>query len=130
SLVVTEDDGSYQFSHLPEGGNFTVSAAKPNFTMTPASQSFNNLHSNQTVNFTAGPTNTPFYTISGHTTNNGSALSGVTVPKSGSQQGVATTDSNGMYSFSLAGGGNYTVTPSMPGFTFTPASQTFNNLSA
>ena len=49
---------------------------------------------------------------------------------SGSQPGLRTTDSNGNYSFELAGGGNYTVTPSILGFTFGPPSQTFNNLSA
>jgi len=130
STVMTDTDGSYQFSHLREGGNFTVSAAKPHFTMTPASQSFNNLHSNQTANFIGSPTNAPFYTISGHTTNNSAALSGVTVTLSGSQQDVTTTDNNGFYSFTLAGGSNYTVTPSILGFTFSPSSQTFNNLSA
>src|SRR5262249_2949186 len=41
-----------------------------------------------------------------------------------------TTDGNGNYSFELAAGGNYTVTPSILGFTFGPANQTFNNLSA
>lgn len=128
--VVTESDGAYQFSHLREGGNFTVSAAKPHFTMMPASQSFNNLHGNQTADFVATPTGAPFYAISGHVTNNGAALSSVTVSLSGSQQGLAATDSNGFYSFTLAGGGNYTVTPSLLGFTFSPPSQTFNNLSA
>ena len=127
--VVTESDGSYHFSHLREGGNFTVSAAKPQFTMTPASQSFNDLHSNQTVDFIAAPTNAAFYTVSGHITNNSDALGGVTVTLSGSQQGIATADGNGLYSFTLAGGGNYTVTPSLLGFTFTPGGQTFNNLS-
>ena len=128
--VVTESDGSYQFSHLREGGNFTVSAAKPHFTMSPTSQTFNNLHSNQTVDFIATATNAPFYVISGHITNNGAPLGGVTVTLSGSQPGIVTTDGNGLYSFTLAGGGNYTVTPSLFGFTFTPASQTFNNLNA
>jgi len=97
--------------------------------MTPASQSFNDLHSNQTVDFIAAPTNAAFYTVSGHITNNSDALAGVTVTLSGSQQGIATADGNGLYSFTLAGGGNYTVTPSLLGFTFTPGSQTFNNLS-
>ncbi|MEN3332223.1 MAG: hypothetical protein V7641_1588 [Blastocatellia bacterium] len=130
SSVVTESDGAYQFSHLREGGNFTVSAAKPTFTMTPASQSFSNLHGNQTVTFIATPTSTPFYTVSGHVTNNSAALSGVTVTLSGSQQNVTTTDGNGVYSFTLAGGGNYTLTPSLFGFTFSPANRTLNNLSA
>jgi parallel beta-helix repeat protein len=128
--VLTESDGSYQFSRLREGGSFTVSAAKPHFTMAPASQTFNNLTSNQTVNFIATATNAPFYTISGQVTNNAVGLSGVTVTLSGSQSGLRTTDSNGNYSFELAGSGNYTVTPSILGFTFSPPNQTFSNLSA
>jgi len=49
-------DGSYEFSHLREGGNYTVSAAKAHFTMAPPSQTFNNLTSSQTLNFTATAT--------------------------------------------------------------------------
>ena len=128
--MVTESDGSYEFSHLREGGTFTVSAAKPHFTMAPPSQSFNNLNSNQTLNFTATATNAPFFTISGQVTDNGAGLAGVTMTLSGSQPGIRTTDNNGNYSFEVAGGGNYTITPSALGFTFGPSSQTFNNLSA
>jgi hypothetical protein len=128
--VFTESDGSYQFSRLREGGSFTVSASKVHFTMAPASQTFNNLTSNQTLNFTASATNAPFFTVGGQITNNGSGLSGVAVTLSGSLQSIQTTDSNGNYSFTLAGGGNYTVTPSITGFTFGPVNQTFNNLSA
>jgi hypothetical protein len=130
SSIVTDSSGFYQFSHLVEGGNFTVSAAKPHFTMAPQSQTFNNLNSNQTLNFIATATNAPFYTINGTVTNNGVGLSGVTVTLSGSQAQVTTSDANGNYSFTLAGGGNYTVTPAALGFTFSPPSQTFNNLSA
>ena len=126
--MVTESDGFYQFSHLREGGSFTVSAAKPHFTMTPPSQTFNNLNSNQTLNFIATATVAPFYSISGTVTNNGVGLGGVTVTLGGSQSLVRTTDSNGIYSFTVAGGGNYTVTPSLLGFAFSPPSLTFNNL--
>ena len=98
--------------------------------MTPASQTFNNLNSDQVLNFTALTSDSPFYTISGQITENGVALAGVTVTLSGSQSGLRTTDSNGNYSFELIVGGNYTVTPSMLGFNFGPASQTFNSLSA
>src|SRR5688572_1682013 len=128
--VLTENDGSYQFSRLLQGGTFTVTASKPHFTMAPASQTFNNLNSNQVLDFTATATNAAFHTISGQVTNNGVALANVTVTLSGSQPGLRTTDSNGNYSFELAAGGNYTVTPSIIGFTFAPPSQTFNNLSA
>ena len=130
TLVTTEGDGSYQFSRLREGGSFTVSATKPHFTIAPSSQTFNNLNSDQVLDFTATATNAPFFTISGQVTENGVGLPGVTITLSGSQPGLRTTDSNGNYSFELAGGGNYTVTPSSPGFTFAIPSQTFNNLSA
>ena len=127
---VTEADGAYEFSHLREGGSFTVSASKAHFTMAPPSQSFNNLTSDQVLNFTANVSDAPFHTISGQVTDNGFGLSGVTVTLTGSQLGIRTTDTNGNYSFELPVGGNYTVTPSMFGFTFGPPSQTFNNLSA
>ena len=126
--TITGSDGFYQFSQLREGGSFTVSAAKPHFTMTPASQTFNNLNSNQTLNFIATATNAPFYSVSGTVTNNGVGLSGVIITLGGSQSGVRTTDSSGNYSFTVAGGGNYSVTPTLLGFSFSPTSLTFTNL--
>jgi Calx-beta domain/Carboxypeptidase regulatory-like domain/Beta-propeller repeat/CarboxypepD_reg-like domain len=128
--IFTENDGTYQFSRLREGGTFTVTASKPHFTLTPPSQTFNNLTSDKVLNFTATATGAAFHTISGKVSENGNGLPNVTVTLSGSQPGVRLTDSNGNYSFELAGGGDYTVTPSVVGFTFGPASQTFNNLSA
>jgi photosystem II stability/assembly factor-like uncharacterized protein len=128
--VVTESDGSYQFSRMRAGGTFTVSASKPHLTMAPPSQTFNNLNSNQVLNFTATATAAPFHTISGQITESSVPLAGVAVTLSGSQAGLRTTDSNGNYSFELVGGGNYTVTPTIVGFNFGPSSRTFNNLSA
>jgi hypothetical protein len=127
--VLTESDGSYQFSRLREGGNYTVSAATPHFTMTPASQTFNNLNSDQVLNFNALTSDSNFYLISGQVTENGVPLAGVTLTLSGSKSGLRTTDNNGNYSFQLIVGGNYTVTPSKVGFNFGPTSQTFNPLS-
>jgi hypothetical protein len=127
--VITQSDGSYEFSRLREGGTFTVSASKPHFTMTPVSQTFNNLTSDQVLNFNALVSDQPFYPISGQVTDKGVGLAGVTVTLSGSQTGLRTTDSNGNYSFELIVGGNYTVTPSLLGFAFSPPSQTFNSLS-
>jgi hypothetical protein len=71
------------------------------------------------------------YAISGNITTSGSGLGGVTVGLSGSQSGSATTDSTGNYTFAgLGAGGNYTVTPSLGGYTFAPPSQTFSSLVA
>ncbi len=128
--LITAGDGFYAFSHLKEGDSFTLSVAKPGFTFTPPSQTFNNLTADQTVNFVAHPTNAPFFTVSGRVTSNSGGLSGVTMALSGSQPGLATTDGNGNYSFTLPGGGNYTITPSILGHSMSPPSQSFNNLSA
>jgi hypothetical protein len=71
------------------------------------------------------------YSISGQVTYVGGStgVSGAAVTLSGTQNSATATDANGSYSFSgLPAGGNYTVTPSLSGYTFTPPSQTFNNL--
>jgi len=128
SNVITESDGAYEFSHLREGGSFTVSAAKPHFNMAPASQSFNSLSSNQTLDFTATAATTPFVMISGQVTSNTVGLAGVTITLGGSQLGIRTTDDNGLYSFEVPSGGNYTLTASAMGFEFDPPGYTFNNL--
>jgi uncharacterized delta-60 repeat protein len=69
--------------------------------------------------------------ISGRVTgNNGEALPGVTLTLSGSQTGNTQTDANGDYVFNgIVPGGDYTVTPSLAGQSFFPASRTFNDLS-
>jgi hypothetical protein len=70
------------------------------------------------------------FSISGRiTTNTGNAVAGATLALSGTQTGMATSDSNGNYVFaSLAAGGNYTVTPSKTNYQFTPQSANVNNL--
>jgi hypothetical protein len=62
------------------------------------------------------------YTISGTiTAAGGAAAPGVTVSVAPGGQ-VVTTDSSGTYSVSGIGNGTYTLTPSMPHYTFAPAS--------
>ena len=61
------------------------------------------------------------YTISGQITASGAGLSGVTVSLSAGS--TTTTNSNGNYSFAGLPSGTYTVTPSLSGYTFSPASQ-------
>ena len=83
-----------------------------------------------TLTLSLGPVTT--YSIAGQVVTPGNVpLSGVTVLLSGSSTGSATTDSSGNFSFNgLPAGGTLTVTPSLGGYTFSPTSQTFNNLSA
>jgi hypothetical protein len=68
------------------------------------------------------------FAINGQVTAGGSPLAGVTVTLSGGASATTTTDANGNYSFWVPAGGGYTVTPSLSGYTFSPASQTFSNV--
>ena len=59
----------------------------------------------------------------------GGALPGATVTLTGAQCASATTDSGGNFGFTgLDSTGSYTVTPSLAGYGFVPASQTFANM--
>jgi hypothetical protein len=126
--VTTDASGSYSFTALPYGGNYTVTPSLAGNSFTPASTAFTSLQANQTANFAAA---TLSYTISGQVTKAGAALAGVTVTLTGGPGGTITTDAAGGYSFTaLPYGGNYTVTPSLAGNSFTPASTAFTSLQA
>jgi len=66
------------------------------------------------------------YTISGSV----SGADGVTITLSGDASDSQIVNSGGFYSFTIDKGNSYTVTPSKQGYTFTPPSQTFNNVTA
>ncbi|WP_446744406.1 DUF4082 domain-containing protein [Silvibacterium acidisoli] len=62
------------------------------------------------------------FSLGGTITGNGST--GVTVTLTGPANSTTTTNASGSYSFSGLADGTYTVTPTLAGVTFTPASQT------
>lgn len=62
------------------------------------------------------------HTISGRVTSNGTGLANVSLTRTGSSTAVL-TNSNGDYSFTNVVDGNYTITPSLSGTTFSPASK-------
>jgi hypothetical protein len=70
------------------------------------------------------------YAIAGRVLDAGNnGISGVTVTLSGANSAIATTDSNGDFSFlGTTSGGNYTVTPFKTNYNFTPSSININNL--
>ena len=71
------------------------------------------------------------YTISGQVTVSGGApLGGANLSLSGVAGGSTTTDASGNYCVNGLIAGTYTVTPSATGYSFSPPSQTFDNLSA
>ncbi|HEY9403463.1 MAG TPA: S8 family serine peptidase, partial [Pyrinomonadaceae bacterium] len=53
AAMMTNAGGNYSFTGLAEGGNYTVTPSLPNATFAPPSQSFNNLSSDRTADFTA-----------------------------------------------------------------------------
>ncbi|MEJ2157948.1 MAG: carboxypeptidase-like regulatory domain-containing protein, partial [Desulfobacteraceae bacterium] len=57
------------------------------------------------------------------TTNGNEALPGVTVDLSGDENDTAVTDEQGRYAFNDLSGTNYTVTPILEGYIFSPESQ-------
>lgn len=69
------------------------------------------------------------YTISGTVTLAGGTtpLAGVSVKLTGISAGTVTTASDGTYSFTGLDNGTYTITPSLTGYTFTPATVSVNN---
>ncbi|MCY7344924.1 MAG: DPP IV N-terminal domain-containing protein [Pyrinomonadaceae bacterium] len=53
ATVTTNALGFYQFGNLPGGGSYTLTPSLVNVTFTPPNQTFTNLSSNQTTDFTA-----------------------------------------------------------------------------
>ena len=64
------------------------------------------------------------YAISGTITFTGAPMAGVTVGLSGATNATTTTAADGSYSFGGLANASYTVTPTMPGYVFTPAAVT------
>ena len=123
ATATANGSGSFTFSGVADG-TYTVTPAKTGFTFTPASQPVTvSGASVSAVNFTVAPV-----TISGSITPTLGG-GGATLTLSGAANQTTTANASGSYSFTGLANGSYTVTPSNPGFAFTPASQsvTVNN---
>jgi hypothetical protein len=64
------------------------------------------------------------HSISGQVTLDNAGLTGVTMALTGASTDNAITDASGNYTFDNLANGNYTVTPSLTGFTFSPTDNT------
>jgi len=69
----------------------------------------------------------PQYTISGTVTSGGTGLDGVTM---NGLPGNPVTSGGGLYTATVDSGWNGTVTPAKTGYTFSPASQTYTNVTS
>jgi protocatechuate 3,4-dioxygenase beta subunit len=134
ATTITDANGSYILRDLLPG-NYTVTPSKAGFTFDPVNRSFTNLSANQTdANFTTG--SATFFTVSGHVADasnvsvSNARILMVSIPQVGNRSLLILTDASGNYSIpNLQAGGNYTFSASKALLSFTPASQTFNNLS-
>jgi hypothetical protein len=112
---------------LTLGANGTIASAVPTaagvytFTVKVTDSSANTATTSSLNISITMPSCTSNCTISGHVT--GPTISGVTIALSGgpTSKPNATTDGSGFYSFTGLAGGTYTVTPSLPGYTFSPS---------
>ena len=124
---ISDANGNFLFNNLQGGCNYTLTASLSGYIFSPASLSFNSLSSNSTANFTANTA----YSISGAITLSGAPLPGVVIIVTGASVAPAKSDSTGSYAITgLPAGGNYTIAPSLAGYSFSPASQSFTGLNS
>ena len=123
--TTTDANGNYGFSYLPAAVAYTVTVSHINYTFAQPVVSFSPLDQDQTANFTGSAVK---FTVSGQLTSDNEPLAGVTITLSGSENGVAVTGQDGMYSFMVSAEGTYTVTPALTHYTFGPANITLPNL--
>ncbi len=114
--VVAVTDGSYTIAVL-SGWTGSITPSKTGVSYSPASRSYTNVTAAQ-----ANQDYSAFVTISGN-----AGTSGATITYTG---GSTTADGSGAYSFTVARGWSGTVTPSKTGYTFSPSSKSYTNVSA
>ena len=118
--TVTNAGGYYSFSSLANG-SYTVTPSLAGYTFSPVSHEVVVNGANVSgQDFTA--TGSITYRISG--TVSGAVASGVTVTLSGPPARTTVSDGSGAYSFTGVVNATYGLTPSLPGYTFFPASHT------
>jgi len=118
-LGVTSDGSGDYTATVSDGWSGTVTPSKTGYTFTPPSRTYSDVTSNQTSqNYTAALTS---HTISGNTGVGRVTL--VTLDGLG-----VTSDGSGNYTATVSDGWSGTVTPSKTGYTFTPLSRTYSNI--
>ena len=125
--TTTDSSGNYTLANLASG-SYTITPTRSGYTFSPVNRAVTIGSSNVTGQNFTGTATTTTYSISGSvTTSGGTGISGVTV-STGSAS--ATTSSTGAYTISGLANGSYTVTPSLSGYTFSPANRSVTISSA
>jgi len=118
ATATSTSSGSYSFGSLPDG-TYVVTPSLAGYSFAPPSASVAVNGGNSTGNGFAASA-LPTYRLAGAVS--GPAPGGVTVTLAGTSSAATSTDSSGNYSFAGLPAGSYTVTPSLAGYGFTPAS--------
>jgi hypothetical protein len=122
--AVTADSGGAYSITVHYGWTGTVTPSKLGYTFSPTSKTYPAISTDQTAqNYTATQLS---YTISGTVTYNSAPLPGVTVSDDHGSYDVTGVD--GKYTFTVFYGYTGTLTPSLDGYTFSPISHTFTNV--
>ena len=120
TTTTTNASGNYSFSGLANG-SYTVVPSLAGNTFNPSSSPVSVIGANITgKNFTETANAAATSSLSG--TVSGAVAQNVVITLSGANTGSAVTDASGNYSFSGLANGNYTVTPTKTGYTFSPIS--------
>ncbi len=121
--ATTDATGNYTLTSVP-AGSYTLTPALIGYTFTPATRSVTVSANVSGQDFTATAEQATTYSVSGRiTTSNGTGLAGVTV--STGTRG-ATTDTTGAYRITGLPAGNYRLTASLSGYSFSPSSRSVN----
>ena len=113
--------GFFTFPGLVNG-NYTITPSLSGYSFNPSSALVTISGASISQNFAASVVGPPPYTISGTVT--GPTIAGVNILLTGSGSAATTTDASGNFSFGGLQAGNYTVTPTLAGLTFSPSSAT------
>ncbi len=120
--TTADGSGNYSFA-VSYNWSGTVTPSLTGYTFSPTSKTYGNVQSNQTSqNYTAAAIT---YTISGNT-----GVGGATLSWTDGTAKTATADGSGNYSFTVSYYWSGSVTPSLTGYTFSPASKTYTNVLA
>ena len=122
-ITATDANGGFRFDGLLDGGDYLVTVSKQHYTF--GSQTVNDLLSDWTGTFNGEIIH---YTITGYVTVGANGLGGVSVALGGDQTATVVTTSSGGYTFVVDAGGNYTVSATKAGYTFTPPAAVYNDL--
>ena len=123
----TDSSGNYSYD-VPDQWSGTVTPSMSGYFFSPASRTYAALTADQTnQDFSSFVSPPPMITVEGTIkTDGGTPLLGVVVNYAGTGgAGSAGVDIQGKYSFQVLSGWSGTATPSLSGYTFSPASRTY-----